>query len=315
MPYRVSRIGAPGPTRRPAFTLIELLVVIAIIAVLIGLLVPAVQKVREAANRLSSQNNLKQLGIAIHSANDSQGKLPPAWMESYPPTGNGWPISGAYTGKFGGAHYFLLPYIEQDNLYRSGGYPWDTATYPPGILSQVVKTYVAPQDGSANENQVYGWGVTNYAGNFQVFGNPRSNVNNAAGIWCIGSSRIHSSFQDGTSNTIVFAEKRAACGVGPTGGSLWGHGWWDPHYMPYFAMVFNDGTAPTGINPLNAIQPPQPMPTDATCQIERATALSSGGCMVAMADGSVRNVNTSMSQATWWAALTPAGGEVLSTDW
>lgn len=304
-----------GRDSRSAFTLIELLVVIAIIAVLIGLLVPAVQKVREAANRMSSQNNLKQLGIAVHGINDSMGMLPPAWMESYPPTGGGWPTSGPFAGKFAGAHYFLLPYIEQDNLYKSGGYPWDAKTYPPGIYGQVIKTYLAPQDASAGDSQIYGWGVTNYAGNFQVFGNPRSNANNAVGIWCIGNTRIHSSFQDGTSNTILFAEKRAACAPGPGNGSLWGHGWWNPQWMPYFAMRFNDGTAPAGINPANAIQPPQPGPTDATCQCERATALSAGGCMVGMADGSVRSINTAMSQTTWWAALTPAGGELLGSDW
>src|SRR5438876_11694727 len=96
-------------TPRRGFTLIELLVVIAIIGVLIGLLLPAVQKVREAANRIKCGNNLKQLGLAAHNFHDTQGHLPPG-IGYYPTVTN---------GVFGTYHFHLLLYLEQDNLYRS----------------------------------------------------------------------------------------------------------------------------------------------------------------------------------------------------
>jgi prepilin-type N-terminal cleavage/methylation domain-containing protein len=123
--------------RRRAFTLIELLVVFAIIAILIGLLLPAVQKIREAAARISCANNLHQLGLAAHNFHDSNSAFPPGYVPGPPRTNEGVFID-------------LLPYVEQDNIYKQwvftpwGYQNWGKANGPAGPAWNVVKTYQCP---------------------------------------------------------------------------------------------------------------------------------------------------------------------------
>ena len=135
---------------RKAFTLIELLVVIAIIGILIGLLLPAVQKVREAANRTSCQNNLKQIGLALHNYHDSNNKFPPGGVTNggccTTPSGANWAI-------------YILPYIEQDNLYKQYDFtiPNEANADPKrpfSVVRQIVKTYNCPSDPNINQVMV-----------------------------------------------------------------------------------------------------------------------------------------------------------------
>src|SRR2546426_483208 len=178
--------------RRDGFTLIELLVVIAIIAVLIGLLLPAVQKIREAANRMKCSNNMKQLVLATHQAQDTYKRLPPLfnYANRDPNRPAGWQDPPPYGGRFGSIFYHLLNFVEENNLYDIGtglvpqgepqfyatGGGGSPGTDAPFAALYKVPVFVCPSDSTAGSGQLLSpngtqWGVTNYAANYLVFGN------------------------------------------------------------------------------------------------------------------------------------------------
>jgi prepilin-type N-terminal cleavage/methylation domain-containing protein/prepilin-type processing-associated H-X9-DG protein len=287
--------------RRLGFTLIELLVVIAIIAVLIGLLVPAVQKVREAAARLTCQNNLKQLGLGLHNYHDVYKGFPPAVQD---------------TPNFGWTQ-FILPYIEQQPLYNRINFKvnWDHTAVndadPGGVNQTEIAVFLcpsAPTGRSGDRNRK----IIDYPAINQLT-RPNAYATNLPpsdptyiGILGHNVRRRMVEVRDGTSNTLLLAESAGR-------NQKWQMG----------TMVSTSGTTGAWANPgtaivvtgFNPVTKTLPGPCAVNCTNDNEVySFHTGGANVVFGDGSVRFMPATISLDLLIALTTRSGGEVVQID-
>jgi prepilin-type N-terminal cleavage/methylation domain-containing protein/prepilin-type processing-associated H-X9-DG protein len=308
--------------RRSAFTLIEMLVVIAIIAILIGLLLPAVQKVREAAARIESANNLHQIGIASHSYHDAYGYLPPTTQYKNFSTATSVTITNE------NFWFAILPFVELNNIVVGSHLvqPYTNSWYKSGTWGP---TCVPGTWGACRNYDETGWNYGPYANTkitlFQNPGDPSLSKNpsqNAISYksnqtmlgnfsqysWGTSGTKMTLTALtnlDGTSNTILVTEAYSYCQH--QGGWNWG-GW-----ANYYTVITERTT--TNEYPLNAgntIEVPKGLNCDNTKRVQAGMA---GTFQVLMADGHVHVVDFGCSDQTWQNAINFDDGGTLGPDW
>jgi prepilin-type N-terminal cleavage/methylation domain-containing protein/prepilin-type processing-associated H-X9-DG protein len=315
----------PSHRLRPAFTLIELLVVIAIIAILIGLLVPAVQKVRESANRLSCKNNMKQIGLALHNYHGRMSRFPAGYNSTI---GSNGPADDQGPGW--GWAAILLPDLEQDNLYRQIDFSMDIKDPANAVArTSLLTIFRCPSDNSRQVFPVIGAGgqplldinglpvtvaPSNYVG---MFGSPEITIDpgflissrqGAQGFFYRNSSTRISDITDGTSNTLCLGERSKNLALATWTGSVTGAIVPPRPGSPYGAegapVLILGHTGDSNDNPAHT-------PNSAVNHVDDFWSRHTSGVNFLFADGSVQSISDSISPQVWWALGTIAGGEVI----
>lgn len=322
---------------RPGFTLIELLVVIAIIAILIGLLLPAVQKVRETANRIKCRNNLKQIGLGLLAYHNDAGVFPPGYSST---VGNGGFADDRGPGW--GWATFLLPYVDQQGLYSSIQFDKDITDPVNAVARQtILPIYLCPSDPGNTTFAVdvrndptanYSTPLTDSSGNpvrvarsnyVGIFGSPEitpdpgflDRSNPARGLARQGMMYRNSKLRiadvtDGTSNTLFVGERSSNLAYATWTGAVTGGQ--VPAKLPD-----TYGYGPEGAPVLilghtgDASDVPPHTPNSSVNHVDDFWSRHMQGANFLFVDGSVRIINDTINPATWWGLGTRSGGEVI----
>lgn len=301
--------------RRPAYTLIELLVVIAIIAILVGLLLPAVQKVREAAARMSCSNNLKQLGLALHAYHDANLSLPPGYSAAAPY------VNGATDTAPGWAWgTYILPFMEQGNLKNQFNMSLPVQNSEPAIQT-MVKTFLCPSDvvppsaftvTDSSWNPVCQVAPSSYAA--CCGGGVSTTAASGNGCFFRNSSIRLTDISDGTSNTI-FLEERAFANVEGTWVGAISGGYCNQGQLNAAAVPGKLGQGAADLVLIHASTNNSPTGRN----LDDASSRHLVGSNFLLADGSVHFIHTIASGTPDSAVLeamgTINGGEVFTAPW
>ena len=340
----LSRSPSRPRERARGFTLIELLVVIAIIAILIGLLLPAVQKVREAAARMKCANNLKQLALAAHGFHDTQSRLPYAGLGRRTASRLGGNLSSQNWADDHSWFTETLPHIEQDNIFKlavlTNRINGQSDANQQLIRTVDISTHNCPsdqqlirEDGAApwrmrTTNYVCNVGNTTYLGRTFTYPTGSTAVVFGGAPFDFGVSVTMTSITDGTSNTVMFSElvvpkSNPGGWQGPTGLVRYQSGagfntFFAPNTMEPDRLARNRYPANSLGGRFNSIAgiPPvvQAGGDPMEWQIVNTRSFHTGGVNVSMCDGSIRFVSESVNLATWRAAGTSQGGETLALN-